>query len=88
MISEELKEKITPYLIMELESHERKFIDDMFTEVYYSIENGEEVITLKPPVTCEPLPGQMKLALQFYKLNGAYRSVDDWESVKQRGKLM
>ncbi len=85
MIDNKLKKKILPNLKMELSKNEWIYIEEMFSEVYLTNEYGYDIVSLKPPSNYNPLPGQMKLTIQFYALNGAYYAVDDWESVKQRG---
>lgn len=84
MISDRLKELIFPYLKMELEPENYKYIDSMFNEAYKSVENGFEVVTLAPP----PRPAGSQggeIAMQFLTLNGAFYGIDFWDAVKQRG---
>lgn len=86
LISNELKEWIIPNLKMNLDEADWKYIDDMFTECYVTLENGLEVVALKPPASYNPSEGQMKLCMQFSKLNGSFYGVDDWEYVRNTGK--
>lgn len=85
MIDDKLKRKILPNLKLEMPKREWCFIEEMFSEVYLTNENGHDIISLKPPSNYVPLEGQMRLTMQFYALNGAYYAVDDWEYVKQKG---
>ena len=85
MIDEKLKRKIMPNLKLELPKQDWRFIEDMFSEVYLTNENGHNVVSLKPPSNYVPLEGQMRLTMQFYVINGAYFGIDDWEYIKMRG---
>lgn len=82
MISEKLREMITPYLKIYLDKTDWKYIEDMFSEVYVTEENSMRIVTLKPT------PKSDETAIQFSAVNGAYVSIDYWEKIKQRGKLL
>ena len=81
MISDRLRELITPYLLLELEDWEKKYVDDMFSEVYKYVENGEECVGLKPI-------GEDYLTILFSTLNGAYVAMAFWDEVKTKGELL
>ena len=82
MISDELRKKIEPFLIMELLPHEYKYIEHFFSETYLDVdEEGNEVIAL-----C-PLPDEY-LTMEFFALNGAFSNMAFWEEVKERGKIL
>lgn len=73
---------------MNLDKSDWVYIDDMFSECYLTVENGEKVVSLKPPASYNPPEGQMKLTMQFSMLNGSFYGVDDWEYIKHVGKLL
>ena len=69
-----------------LHQEDRKYIDDMCSEMYLCInEDGKEVITLKPI----PNADSERIAPQFSPLNGAFLGVaTDWDEVKEIGKRL
>lgn len=77
---------IEPHLKMNIDRDDYKYIDYMFEECYVTVEDGHEVVTLRPP-PCEVEYGVL-MGLQFLTLNGSYYSVDDWEYIKVKGKKL
>lgn len=88
MLTMKLRRWITSQLRLMLDKEQWNEIDSMFDEVYLTKENGYEIISLKPPLSYNPLPGQIKLTYQFFLINGSFYAVDDWEAVKQRGSRL
>lgn len=82
MISEDLKQKIIPHLLEMLDESEKKYVDEMFSEVYYTNYDGLERVTLKPH------PGAGDIAVQFYVLNGNFIELTSWNYIKEKGKLL
>lgn len=84
MINDNLRNLIEPYLLLHLHKDDRKYIDEMFKEVYLTTnEKGQNVVTLKPH------PNADTIALQFSTLNGACIGMaHDWDEVKATGKLI
>lgn len=82
MVPSELRELIICNLKIFLIEEDWKYIDDMFSECYYTYEDGLERITLKP----QPLGGDV--AMQFSPLNGSYIGVADWYTIQKVGELI
>lgn len=81
MINEYLKNMIIPNLKMHLLKSDWKYINEMFSEVYWTNYDGIERVTLKPIYPDTPAP-------QFSALNGAYLELTDWDYIKQKGTLL
>ena len=84
MDNEKIKKLIEPHLLYILHQEDRKFLDEICSEMYLCInDDGKEVITLKPI----PNASSEKIAPQFSLLNGAFLGVsNDWDEVKKKGK--
>lgn len=81
MMSERMKKLILPYLKMELEEHEWKYMEYMLSEAYYYVdEDGEEVIGIQPSPVGEP-----DISLFFSAVNGAAIGIEFWSIIQQKG---
>lgn len=74
-----IKEKIVPYLKMDIDKSKHKYIDGLFEEMYLVEENGKEMLCIRSPEA-------EYLALRYNLLNGASEGIDYWEVVQKEGK--
>lgn len=80
MISEKLKQKILPELKDHLVEDDYKYIEEMFSEVYYTNFDGIERVTLKP----HPEAGD--IAMQFNIVNGNFIEITSYEYIQSVGE--
>ena len=82
MISDELKQLILPHLRDHLMEQDWKYIEDMFTEVYFTKFAGVPRVTLKPH------PELGEIAMQFDYLTGTFLEITQWDYIKEIGVLL
>ena len=82
MISAKLKEKILPFLKMNVGKEYYHMIDSLFTEVYV-VNKGNGV-----GAVCIRSPEMDYLCYEYNAINGAFMGIDFWDIVKTKGELL
>lgn len=82
MINNELKEKIIPNLKIHLQRNDWKYVEMMFSEVYYTYFEGLGRVTLMPH------PNAGDIAMQFSSLTGSFIEITSWDYIKTVGKKL
>lgn len=81
MISPKLKDKIIPYLKLDVDAQHYDKIDGLFDEVYLLVEGNKGLVCIRSPEADY-------LALMYNAVNGASEGIDFWEVVKLKGELL
>lgn len=81
MINPKLKEKILPYLKMDVDKKHHNNLDVLFNEVYLVIEDGKGKVCIRSPEA-------EYLALMYNAINGAYEGIDFWDIISMKGELL
>ena len=79
MIKDKLKQLILPNLREHLMEQDWPYIEEMFTETYFTKHDGIARVTLKPH------PDAGNIAMQFDYMTGTFVEITMWSYIKEIG---